>query len=184
MFIAGLKTTAIGGGSSNGIDTTLFHPGNVPSSPLHSSTTTCRVGQDKSVMRSCGVINQYYLPTPGSLPGNSDAGAIDSWLIWNMIRLYLVVTRPVYLFLSSWFGDMTLSVGGNKTLRITAQNLGDASYFVQSVEVNGQTWNKSWISHSDFVGGRGQSTIEFVLGNQKTERDVGPSPPSPGHHVL
>src|ERR1700729_1221006 len=48
---------------------------------------------------------------------------------------------------------MTLSVGGNKTLRIAAQNLGDASYSVQSMKVNEQVWNKSWISHSDIVGG-------------------------------
>jgi len=61
-------------------------------------------------MRSCEVVNQYYLPTPSGLPGNSDAGAIDSWLIWNMISLYLVVTQPVYLLLSPWFSDMTRSV--------------------------------------------------------------------------
>ena len=80
--------------------------------------------------------------------------------------------------------DMTLSFGGNKTLHITAQNLGDASYLVQSVKVSRQAWNKSWISHSDIVGGRGQSTIEFELGSQKTEWDVGLLLPSPGHHGL
>ena len=79
---------------------------------------------------------------------------------------------------------MTLSFGGNKALHITVQNLGDASYLVQSVKANRQAWNKSWISHSDIVGVRGQSTVEFVLDSQKTEWDVAPLPPSPGHHVL
>ena len=115
-------------------------------------------------MRSCEVVNQYYLSTTSGLPGNSGAGAINSWLIWNMIGLCLVVMQPVYLLLSLWFSDMRLSVGGNETLRITSQNLSDASYLVQSLKVNGQVWNKSWVIHSDIVGGREQRTIEFVLG--------------------
>jgi putative alpha-1,2-mannosidase len=185
MFIAGLKTSAVGSGGTNGIGTTLFNPGNEPSFSTPFLYNYLQGRQYKSVMRSREVVNQYYLPTPSGLPGNSDAGAIDSWLIWNIIGLYPVVTQPVYLLLSPWFSDMTLSVGGNKTLRITAQNLGDASYFVQSVKVNGQAWNQSWISHNDIVGGgRGQSTIEFVMGSQKTEWNGGPLPPSPGHHVL
>jgi len=78
-----------------------------------------------------------------------------------MIGFYLVVTQPVCLLLSPWFSDMTLSVRGNKTLRIAIQNLGDASYFVQSMKVNEQAWNKSWLSHSDIVGGRDSARLSL-----------------------
>ena len=97
--------------------------------------------------------------------------------------MYPVVTQPVYLLLSPMFSDIKLSVGNGKTLHITAQGLSDNCYFVQSVRVNGVAWNKSWVSHEDLVSGNG-GKIEFVLGSEQKEWDVGPVPPSPGHVVL
>ncbi len=74
-----------------------------------------------------------------------------------------------------------MSVGGNSTLRITAQGLSETSYYVQSVEVNGQPWNKSWITHDDIKNG---GRIDFVLGTNQTSWDTGALPPSPGHVSL
>lgn len=113
--------------------------------------------------------------------GNSDAGAIDSWLVWNFLGLYPVVTQPVYLLSSPWFNYVSVAVGDNSKLTITAQNLGEDSYFVQSVKVNGQLWTKSWVSHDDIKDG---GTIEFVLGPERKSWDTGELPPSPGHVEL
>lgn len=100
-------------------------------------------------------------------------------MVWNLLGLYPVVTQPVYLLLSPWFSDLSVNVSGNKTLRIRASGLEDGPY-VQSVRVNGVVWNKSWVSHQDLVDGEG-GVIEFVLGNEQVEWDVGELPPSPGH---
>lgn len=89
------------------------------------------------------------------------------------------MTQPVYLLLSPWFNDLSISVDGNKTLRITASGLEDGPY-VQSVTVNGKPWNKSWVLHEDLIAGDG-GQIHFVLGSSQTEWDVGGLPPSPGH---
>ena len=93
------------------------------------------------------------------------------------------MTQPVYLLLSPWFSDLRLSVGdnSNKTLHITAEGLSDESYYVQSVVVNGQAWNQSWISHADIENG---GTIAFVLGSEAKEWNTGALPPSPGHVAL
>lgn len=93
--------------------------------------------------------------------------------------LYPVVTQPVYLILSPWFKDMTVSVAGNKSLKITTEGF-HRGPFIQSLTVNGQSWNRSWLTHEDLVGGDG-GNIHFVLGNEKIEWDVGELPPSPGH---
>lgn len=183
-FIPELKTGAVGSGGTNGIGSTFFNPGNELSFSTPFLYNYPQGRHHKPVIRSREVVNQYYLDMPSGLLGNLDAGATYSWMIWNILGLYPVVTQPVYLLLSPWFSDMTLIVGGDKTLRIMAQHLGETSYFVQSVTVNGQAWNQSWISHSDIVGGQGQSTIEFVLGSQKTQWNVGLVPPNPGHLVL
>ena len=93
--------------------------------------------------------------------------------------LYPIVTQPIYLLLSPWFSDLSISVIGNKTLKITAAGLEDGP-FVQSVKVNGIQWDKSWVTHDDLVGGEG-GQIDFILGSEQTEWDSGDLPPSPGH---
>lgn len=85
----------------------------------------------------------------------------------------------MYLLLSPWFANLSISVAGNKTLKITATGLEDGPY-VQSVTVNGVQWDKSWVTHDDLVGGSG-GRIDFVLGSEQTEWDIGDLPPSPGH---
>jgi putative alpha-1,2-mannosidase len=99
-------------------------------------------------------------------------------LIWDK-GLYPIVTQPVYLLLSPWFSDLSISVAGNKTLKITTTGLENGPY-VQSVKINGVIWNKSWVIHEDLIGGDG-GRIDFVLGSEQTEWDSGELPPSPGH---
>ncbi|KAF7566832.1 glycosyl hydrolase [Pyrenophora tritici-repentis] len=91
--------------------------------------------QYKSVYQSRALARKYFTTAPNGLPGNSDAGALNSWLIWQMIGLYPVVTQPIYLIGSPWFPDLNMTVNGNRTLRITAEGLGRESYYVQSVKV-------------------------------------------------
>ena len=116
------------------------------------------------------------------MPGNSDAGALNSWLIWQMLGLYPVVTTPVYLLESPWFRDINMTINGNKNLRILAEGLGDDSYYVQGVKVNGVQWDKNWFEHEDVMVEGG--TIEFVLGSEPKMWESGEVPPSPGHVKL
>ena len=85
MFIPNLKTGAVGSGGNNGIGNTLFNPGNEPSFSTPFLYNYFGRRQWKSVLRSRQTVNQYYNIGPSGLPGNSDAGAVDSWLIWNML---------------------------------------------------------------------------------------------------
>ncbi|KAL1962334.1 hypothetical protein VTN77DRAFT_9825 [Rasamsonia byssochlamydoides] len=137
--------------------------------------------QAKSVQQSRSLANQYYKDAPYGIPGNSDAGAMNSWLLWQLVGLYPVVTQPVYLLGSPWFSDLNMTVNGNKTLRITATGL-DQGYYVQSVRVNGQPWTKNWLTHDDVMVDGG--TIEFELGPEMKFWETGEVPPSPGHYTL
>lgn len=99
--------------------------------------------------------------------------------LMEMVGLYPIVTQPVYLILSPWFNNLNISVAGNKTLKITTEGLIQGPY-IQKLFVNGQTWNKSWVTHEDLIVGEG-GNIHFVLGKEAMEWDVGDLPPSPGH---
>lgn len=100
-----------------------------------------------------------------------------------MLGLYPVVTTPVYLIQSPWFSDINVTINGNETLRVIANNLDNTnSYYVQSVKVNGQPWTKNWLEHGDIMVGGG--TIKFEMGAEQTVWETGPVPPSPGHVLL
>ncbi|KAF2159441.1 glycoside hydrolase family 92 protein [Zasmidium cellare ATCC 36951] len=136
--------------------------------------------QAKSVNASRSLGNAYFHDATYGVPGNSDAGALNSWMLWQMLGIYPVVTQPVYLLNSPWFSDINMTINGNNTLRVTATNLDNAnSYFVQSVRINGQAWNKNWFEHNDVMKNGG--TIEFELGSEPTSWETGDVPPSPGH---
>ncbi|KAI0152810.1 glycosyl hydrolase [Xylariaceae sp. FL1272] len=169
--------------SANGAGiTTLMNIGNEPdfATPLEYHY----IGKShKSVMRTRALANQFFHDANYGVPGNSDAGALNSWLIWQMLGLYPVVTTPVYLITSPWFRDVNVSVGTNgEVLRIKAEGLDNKdSYYVQSVKVNGETWDKNWLEHEDVMKG---GLIEFELGSEAKVWESGDVPPSPGHVVL
>ncbi|KAF2098315.1 glycoside hydrolase family 92 protein [Rhizodiscina lignyota] len=177
MFVPNLRTADLGVGVASG--TTLYNPGNEPSFFTPFIYNYLPGKQWKSVRQSRINININYFTGPSGLPGNSDAGALDSWMFWQMLGLYPVVTQDVYLILSPWFSDISVTVGANNaTLRITAQNLSEESFYVQSLKVNGKEWNLNWLTHADIANG---GHLEFILGPNTTVWDTGDVPPSPGH---
>jgi putative alpha-1,2-mannosidase len=96
-----------------------------------------------------------------------------------MLGIYPVVTQPIYLLSSPWFPEINMTVNGNRTLRITATGLGQESYYVQSVKINGEQWTKNWFEHEDIMVEGGE--IDFVLGSKEKVWESGEVAPSPGH---
>lgn len=176
MFKPGINTS----GRSSGFNNTIFNPGNEPS--FTTPYLYHYVGrQDLSVMQSRYIAKSYYSPNPGGLPGNSDAGAMESWLIWNMLGLYPMVGQTTFLIGSPWFANTTISLGGGKTLAMTTVNGSESSFYVQSLKINGNSWKQSWLSWNDVFANGG--TMDFVLGRHPANWTTGPAPPSPASTV-
>jgi putative alpha-1,2-mannosidase len=177
-FIPGLGTENQG---NNGIGSMIYNPGNEPSFMTPFLYNYLPGKQWKSVMRSKSIVDEFYHAESSGIPGNDDAGSLSSWLVWNMIGLYPVVTQPVYLILAPRFEDISVQLGGaGNTLRITAAGF-DKGAYVQKLKVNGKPWSKSWISHELLVGKDGkESHLEFTMGAQPVKWDDGELPPSPG----
>jgi predicted alpha-1,2-mannosidase len=145
--------------------------------------------QWKSVERSRQLANDFYFNSSYGIPGNSDAGALNCWLVWQMLGLYPIVTTPVYLLESPWFSDINITVNHNQTLRIRAEGLDDGDgkpgYYVQGVRINDQEWNKNWFEHEDADGiMTNGGEILFRLGSEQKIWETGEVPPSPGHQVV
>ncbi|KAI1196856.1 glycoside hydrolase family 92 protein [Nemania serpens] len=164
---------------------TIMNIGNEPdfATPYHYNYIN---KQYKSVNQSRALSNSYFDDTIRGVPGNSDSGALNSWLVWQMLGLYPIVTQPVYLLESPWFTDINITLGENATLRITsdgkAGSLGHSGFYVQSVKINGKEWDKNWFNHEDVMIHGG--TIEFSVGEEPVVWETGDPPPSPGHVEL
>lgn len=97
----------------------------------------------KSVKNSREEANLHFNTSYNGLPGNSDAGALNSRLIWQMLGILPIVTQPVYLLHSPWFESINMSVGLNATLEISTSGLSETRFWVQDVKLNGQQWDRN-----------------------------------------
>ncbi|XHG04892.1 hypothetical protein AWENTII_008146 [Aspergillus wentii] len=136
--------------------------------------------QDLSVSRSRKVAKEYYRTGKSGLPGNSDAGAMQTWLLWNMIGLYPITGQTTFLIHSPWFESMTIDLGDNKKLHVTStggDGNGDKDFYVQGLKVNGAEWKKNWLTWDDIFANGG--TLEFQLGKTAANWTTEELPPSP-----
>ncbi|BCS20233.1 alpha-1,2-mannosidase family protein [Aspergillus puulaauensis] len=136
--------------------------------------------QNISVAQSRHVAKTYYHTDVDGLPGNSDAGAMQTWLLWNMIGLYPITGQTTFLIHSPWFESLSIDLGGDKTLKVTStggDGNGDTKIHVQSLKVNGQNWKKNWLAWNDIFAEGG--TLEFELGDKPSQWFTGEAPPSP-----
>ncbi|KAJ5243073.1 uncharacterized protein N7469_001400 [Penicillium citrinum] len=104
--------------------------------------------QDLSVSRSRKVAKGEYHTGNSGLPGNSDAGAMQTWLLWNMIGLYPITGQTTFLIHAPWFESLVIDLGGDKKLEISStggDGNGDSDYYVQNLKVNGKEWTKNWL---------------------------------------
>lgn len=171
MFTPGLNPSG-----SAAYNYTLFNPGNEPS--FTTPFLFNYVGrQDLTVKYSRFIAKSYYHPTPGGLPGNSDAGAMESWVLWVMLGLYPMTGQTTFLIGSPWFSDLSIQLGEGKDLHITTTGGDDESYYVQSLKVNGKDWDKAWVSWEDIFAEGG--SLDYVLGPEPVDWATGELPPSP-----
>lgn len=86
--------------------------------------------------------------------------------------------QDFFLIGSPWFKSLSICLGDDKYLNMTTTGGSyDYNYYVQSLQVNGQQWNKSWIQWDDVFANGG--TMDFVLGGTPQNWATGPDPPSP-----
>lgn len=158
-------------------DLHIFNAGNEPSFTSPYLYNFVKGAQWRSVERSRGIGKLYNGGTSG-LPGNSDAGAMEANILWQMIGLYPMTGQTTFLVLAPWFPSLTMHLGNGKALKIsTTGGNKDTDFYVQSLRVNGKPWSKAWVSWEDVFADGG--TMDFVLGSKAVDWATGELPPSP-----
>jgi putative alpha-1,2-mannosidase len=89
---------------------------------------------------------------------------MSAWYVFSAMGFYPV--NPVsgeYEIGTPLFPEIRLHLNNGKTFTVLAPNLSRENIYIQSVKVNGQPYDKSFITHQQIMEG---ATVEFVMGNE------------------
>ena len=138
----------------------LHNPGNEPdfSNPFLFNYSGAPWKTQKVVR---DIMENAYGSGPGGLKGNDDSGAMSAWYSLAAIGLYPVCPgSDVYVISSPVFSRVTINTGRGKEFQIVAENSSKKNRYIQSAELNGKPWDKSWIRYKDIVNG-GKLVLEM-----------------------
>jgi len=107
------------------------------------------------------VLQTEYLPVPGGLSGNDDAGQMSAWYVFGALGFYPVCpATPYYALGSPVFPRAEIAVGNGRTFIIEANGVSPENIYIQSATLNGKPYNKCYLTHSDLTAG-GKLTLQM-----------------------
>lgn len=117
----------------------------------------------------------------GGLPGNDDSGGLSSWYVWASLGLFPVAGQSLFLVNAPSFDRASLRVSGGEMVIETEgrrpTDPGDPPQHVQSVRLDGQPLERSWISGRELHRG-GHLLVELGPTPSSWGREPPPSGPS------
>lgn len=128
----------------------------------------------------------FYIPSQfndsiNGIPGNDDSGAMGSFAVLTMMGLWPMSGQDVYLINPPFFREVNITnpLTGN-TATVRNVNFDGSTYgniYVQSATLNGEVYNRSWITHDFFRDG---GVLELTLAANETSWGTGDDalPPS------
>jgi predicted alpha-1,2-mannosidase len=108
------------------------------------------------------VETELFTPQPDGEPGNDDLGAMSAWYVFAALGVYPAIPAVGGFALNSpLFPRATIHLGNGKAIEIEGENASASSPYLQSLMVNGQPYQHTWISYDTLSRG---ATLQFKLG--------------------
>jgi len=101
----------------------------------------------------------------GHLGGDEDLGAISSWTLWGMLGIYpAIYAVPGFTLHGPSLTKEVIRFSSGKVLAILAPAASATNYCIQSVTLNGQDYQSTWLPMSSLD--RDSNTLVFTMGGQ------------------
>ncbi|WP_204273750.1 glycoside hydrolase domain-containing protein [Draconibacterium mangrovi] len=85
---------------------------------------------------------------------DDDAGTMSSWFVLRSLGLSAAnVGEPVYYLTAPVFKSVKLDWESGKTFTISVENYNKDHFYIKSVELNGETLSRNWLTHQEIVAG-------------------------------
>ncbi|NUP35590.1 MAG: hypothetical protein HOY76_00865, partial [Streptomyces sp.] len=121
------------------------------------------------------VQDQLWTNTAGGLPGNDDLGEMSAWYVWSALGLYPEIPGTADLAIGSpMFTSAIVTAGGGHTLTVNAPAAADSSPYVQSLNLNGGSWNKAYVPASYLTA---STELDFALSSSANTSWAASNPP-------
>jgi len=125
------------------------------------------------------VVDSFYGNLPGSLSGNDDCGQMSAWYIFNCMGFYPTApSSNIYNIGSPALEGVVMNLCNGKQVKITTKNWTKKNVYIQKMFLNGNEYDKSFITYDDIRNG---AEIHYVMSdkpNYKRAISDGSVPPS------
>ncbi len=134
----------------------------------------------KAQVRLRQAMTMLYDATPDGISGDDDTGQMSAWYVFSTLGFYPVCPGdPVYFIGSPLFSKATLHLQNGKTFTITANHNMPQEYYIQSATLNGEPFDKVYLTHDQIMNG-GELKLEMGSApNYKWGVSADSRPPSP-----
>lgn len=110
------------------------------------------------------IMDELYTTQPDGLSGNEDCGQMSSWYVLSAMGFYSVTPgSPYYAIGSPIFDKVTIHLENGEDFVIEAHNNSAEAKYVESMALNGETYNKTYLDHSAIMAG---GTLSFKLSSE------------------
>lgn len=110
------------------------------------------------------ILQEFYTNKPDGLIGNEDCGQMSAWYVLSALGFYQVnPSNGVLVFGSPLFNKSTIHLPKGKIFTIEAENNSSKNIYIQSAELNGKKYTKSYITYKDVMNG---GALKLVMGNK------------------
>ena len=118
----------------------------------------------KAQYHARNVMTKLYDATENGYPGDEDQGQTSSWYVLSALGFYSVTPGTgEYVMGSPMFKKITLNLENGKQFIIDAAANNKDNVYIQSASLNGKTYTKNFLNHSDLVKG---GTLKLTMSNQ------------------
>lgn len=108
------------------------------------------------------VLDTEYLPVPGGLSGNDDAGQMSAWYVFGAMGFYPVCpATPYYMIGSPVFPRVEIATASGRPFVIEAEGASPENIYIQSATLDGKPFDRNYLTHSDLLSG---ATLRLVMG--------------------
>ncbi len=122
----------------------------------------------KTQYRVREIMDRMYVNSIDGLCGNDDCGQMSAWYIFSAMGFYPVCPgSDQYVLGAPYLPYIRLRLENGNTLEIKAPNVSDKNRYVRSLLLNGEPYDKMYLTHDDLMKG---GVLEFRMASKPDKR--------------
>ena len=112
------------------------------------------------------ILTELYKNDPDGVSGNEDCGQMSAWYVLSSLGFYPVTPGSnEYVIGTPFFYKATINLENGKQFNITAHHLSDTNIYIESVKLNGEDLDVTYLNHDKVVSG---GNLEFFMTDSPT----------------